>query len=76
MPAKTSVLLYLVDIVICARNFKHGRMDNNSRNQVNKNQKRVLSDGAGYRWQKRVGPEKAGPPREGGEGGGGGGGTR
>ena len=44
----------------------------NSRNQVNKNQKRVLSDGAGYRWQKRVGPEKAGPPREGGEGGGGG----
>ena len=42
----------------------------NSRNQVNKNQKRVLSDGAGYRWQKRVGPEKAGPPREGGEGGG------
>ena len=46
----------------------------NSRNQVNKNQKRVLSDGAGYRWQKRVGPEKAGPPREGGEGGGGGGG--
>ena len=45
----------------------------NSRNQVNKNQKRVLSDGAGYRWQKRVGPEKAGPPREGGEGGGGGG---
>lgn len=41
----------------------------NSRNQVNKNQKRVLSDGAGYRWQKRVGPEKAGPPREGGEGG-------
>lgn len=28
MPAKTSVLLYLVDIVICARNFKHGRMDN------------------------------------------------
>ena len=43
----------------------------NSRNQVNKNQKRVLSDGAGYRWQKRVGPEKAGPPREGGEGGGG-----
>ena len=46
----------------------------NSRNQVNKNQKRVLSDGAGYRWQKRVGPEKAGPPREGGEGWGGGGG--
>ena len=25
----------------------------NSRNQVNKNQKRVLSDGAGYRWQKK-----------------------
>ena len=46
----------------------------NSRNKVNKNQKRVLSDGAGYRWQKRVGPEKAGPPREGGEGRGGGGG--
>lgn len=45
----------------------------NSRNKVNKNQKRVLSDGAGYRWQKRVGPEKAGPPWEGGEGRGGGG---
>ena len=28
MPAKTSVLLYLVNIVICARNFKHGRTDN------------------------------------------------
>ena len=41
----------------------------NSRNQVNKNQKRVLSDGAGYRWQKRVGPEKAGRRRRGGGGG-------
>lgn len=41
----------------------------NSRNQVNKNQKRVLSDRAGYHWQKRVGPEKAGPPRKGGGGG-------
>lgn len=28
MPAKTSVLLYLVNIVISARNFKHGRTDN------------------------------------------------
>lgn len=28
VPAKTSVLLYLVNIVICARNFKHGWTDN------------------------------------------------
>ena len=33
MPAKTSVLLYLVNIVICARNFKHGRTDNQFKKQ-------------------------------------------
>ena len=33
MPAKTSVLLYLVYIVICARNFKHGRTDNQLKKQ-------------------------------------------
>ena len=33
MPAKTSVLLYLVNIVICARNVKHGRTDNQLKKQ-------------------------------------------
>ena len=50
-------------------------MEDRTTNSRNKNQKRVLSGGAGYRWQKRVGPEKARSPREGGEGGGGGGGN-